>query len=94
MLATHLHPIGPDLPRAPHAGVDDGCRTAPVGRPFGHCDQLPGLNRKQRQCDLTDALDRQSRGQKLHPSGSMEIARPPDRAQQIAQFFADVRHQH
>jgi hypothetical protein len=94
VLAIEAHAIRPDLPCAPHARIDDRCRAASIGGALCQRNQLFGLDRKERQRDLTDAVDRQARGQKLQAAGGEEVARPLDRAQQLRQFSADTRHRY
>jgi hypothetical protein len=81
VLAAKPHPIRPDLPCAPYVRIQDRCRAASIGGTVRDCDQLLGLNWKERQRDLTDAFNRQSRGQKLHTAGGIEVARPLNCAQ-------------
>ena len=45
LLATDMHPLGRDLPGAPHRGVDYGFCAATVGRPLCGGHQMHGLCR-------------------------------------------------
>ena len=52
-------------------------------------DELPGLDRKQRQRDGADALDLQPRREHLDLAGGEEIARPVNRAEESGEISCD-----
>ena len=81
-----------DLPRPPNRRVDQGLLSPPEGRPFGSCNELFGLGRQKRQCDLTDTLHLQLGRKEFDRAGGEEVAGPTDRGQDSSQFVRDGGH--
>ena len=81
-----------DLPRPTNRRVDQGLLSPPEGGPLGGCNKLLGLGRKQRQCDLTDALDLQLGCKEFDRAGGEEVAGPTDGGQDSSQFARDGGH--
>ena len=90
--ASPGHPVGADLPAAPHGRVDDRVLAAAIGGGFGRADDPPGLLGQQRQRDGADALDGQRRRQKLGRAGGEEVAGPADCAEQRSEFGGKGQH--